>query len=465
MASYPKLKPAAQIEPEESMWAYFDMLGPTARDVGGDLPRLVGTVFHRSMEAAWPSMLATGRRLASEGPQSADGWEFEAAKTGNPWQVAFTARKGGEAAGLLYVSTLEKERTEAAAAAREARFAQAYGMADPAERMKAISQALVGEIVEDEKATELTDEYRNPSEVKRAGKVSVHVFKDGGELEFHDGFTQPLADVLDAVGKGDWCHGVIGEMRPTGDYEGVEPCESSLDRCSQMSAAVEALKVLGKAIDAAGFTRDVYARGREVASWSYTHFGEEAAARLAEAAQVSVYADSGFAAQHSWETVWEFWKDSVEVDLSSRAGQIAEAVAMLRDGGYVSMENRYDCNDMDDFAHVVMDGPNFGTLWLQTQNGRYGVRFHEKDGAFGHVTLARVGEGFGRSPLGIDPAEKGFLGAFQANPHRPEGPRKFLASLMGRFHDRTVRDINNIMLTLESVHCCLKEDLSAARKP
>jgi len=465
MTATPRLRPAAEIEPEESMRAYFERLRPGAGNVGNDLPRFVNTVFQRSMEAVWPSMLATGRQVSCKGPLEAGGWKFESVKTSNPWQVAFTARQGGSGGGLLYVANLDKERTDAAAACRNEAWKHVYAIPDLEERKAEIAKILMGEIIGDDRATQVTDEFRDPSEVARVEEVAVYAFKGEGSLEFYDGFAETLEGTVEAVGKGKWCHGLIGQCRPTADHLGIEPSDSSLDRTSQMAAAMESLRILSLAVEAAGFGKDVQERGRKVSSWSYAFFGDESDRHVSEAAQVAVYCDSGFAAQHSWEAVWEFWKDSVEMDLSARAGQIAETVSMLRDAGYVSMESRYDCNDLDDFAHVVMDGRGFGTLWLETQNGRYGIAFRQDGNSLSHLSMARVDEGFGRSPMGINPSAKGFLGAFEASAHPNANGRRYLSVLMGRLRDRTIRDINNILLTLESVHCCLEADPASARRP
>lgn len=459
MTSPQNLRPAARIEPEESMRAFFEGLKPGARDVGADLQKVVGTVVHRSVEAAWPSMLAIGRRLAESGPMVADQWRFEATETGNPWQVSFAARQGGADSGVLFVIDLVKERTEAALAARNALLAAATENADVSARRSALAKMLIDEIVADDAATAVTEQYRDPAGLTRARQVSVYAFKDKDALDFHDGYAEPLAATLEAAGKGAWSGGLVARCSPTPDHLAIEPREELSDRPPEMAAALGCLRVLSSAISAAKLEKEVRDRGRLVASWAYQHCSDEMDAHLAEAAQVAVYCDSGFAAQHSWETVWEFWKDAVEIDLTARVGEIHEIVAMLRDGGYVSMRKRYDCNDMDDHACVVMDDRKFGTLWLETPNGKYCVRFGQDSETLTHVALARVDKVLGRTPL-VLPMQSGFLGSFKAGPGR-----RYLADRMGRFHDRTVRDINNILLTLDSVHCCLKEDRAAARMP
>lgn len=461
----PKLAAARDCDPEASMASYFAAVGPHDKETGRDLSTLVSTMFQRTIESAWPSMLALGRLLKSGNRLHSRDWAFSTADTGNPWHVAFVAEDNA-GCGLLYVCGLEKERTQAATAREARRLEEARMIEDVAERRAAIARILVGSILVEDGSAAAEADYKAPSDVSSLDGVKVYAYRGSESPGFYDGFSTRLPELLSKAGKGNYVQGVIAECRPTKDRYGMEP-SGSVERCSQTAAVLSAMDTLYSGLDAAGLMKDVHARAKAVSDWQYPNFGSEANGHVTEAGQAAVYADSGFAGPTCFDVAWEFWKDTAETDLTRKINEIHEIIKMLRENGFVSYDFRYACNDMDDFAHVVMDSSRgFGTLWLETQNGRYAIRFRQDRDGLSHLVLARVEDGFGVTPIGIDENEPGFLGAFALSPFpADDGKRRMSSHMMGRFHDRTVRDVNNILLTLDSVHCCLKEDLRASMAP
>ena len=459
-----RTRPAKKTEPEESMREFFEMLSPNERDAGRYLSHLVTTMFNRSLEAAAPSMLKLGRRLSEE-PFSTRKHFFEQVTTENPWHVAFVAREELKGAGYLFVIELDKVKTPEAEAREQAEFAKFYSIEDPQERLRAISERLIGDILQEEKTLTLTSDFLDPALVSSVDLVKVYAFADdeGNKPAAYSDTAPTLAKVLESVSEGKWSHGTVGEFRPTKDHLELEPSDSS-NRIMSVSGALAALNALSDGFHALGLDNEVKSRGDIVAGWSYIHFGEDKDVRLAEEAQGAVYSDSGIAGPISFDVTWEFWKNVTEVDLSARAEQIAEVIDMLKEHGFTSLDNQYECNDMDDFGHVAMDGPKTGTLWVRTQNGHYGVRFADSGGHLTKLVMARVSEAdFGRAPLVIAQEGGGFLGSFDAVQAEGKWVPRFVTSRIGRFHDRTIRNINNVLLTLESMHCCLEEDLASER--
>lgn len=457
----PKLAAARDCDVEASMAAYFASRG--SADAAYGLSTLVSTMFQRTAEAAWPSMLTLGRRLEAGESMRSGNWTFEAVRTGDPWNVAFVA-EDESGCGFLYVLDLEKERSEARKAEVSARVEEARRIEDPEARRAAVAKALIDDILADEEAVAVGSDYKDPSEVSAVDKVRAYAYRGCEPASFYDGYSMTLPNLLDRIGGKEYAHGGIAECRPTKAVSGLEP-RGTTERCPQTAAVLSALGVLGSGLETAGLMGDVRARGGTIERWRYPNYGDEDNGKVIEAAQGAVCADSGFAGPTCADIAWDFWRSAVETDLSSRSAALGEVVAMLREAGHVSTETRYDCNDMDDFAHVVMDGRDgFGTLWMRTQNGEYGIRFRQTSDALDHVVLARVSSGFGTTPLGIGEDEPGFLGAFTPATKPPGGGvAPMVARKMGRFHDRTIRDINNILLTLDTIHCCLQAEMKANR--
>src|SRR5690606_26494884 len=133
----PKLKPAEECEAEASMHAFFDVTGTRFGSISHGLTELVTTMFHRSMEAAWPSMLSLGRGLEGREFHSRD-WAFRQAVTGNPWHVCFVA-ENADGCGYLYVLELEKEKSEAYRQKEAERFKEVYAIEDLDKRRAAIA--------------------------------------------------------------------------------------------------------------------------------------------------------------------------------------------------------------------------------------------------------------------------------------------------------------------------------------
>lgn len=462
----PKLKAAKDVEPDMSLAAYFSGLPRHKMDVGLELSDIITTVFHRSIEAAWPSMLTLGRRMQAGWTASAAGWTFRTVDTGNPWHVAFAAGKAGTDSGFLFTCVLEKERSAAFKEARAARSSGIMKNLDVAERRKLLATEIIGEIMEEEKALAFDPGlFRDPAEVEAVDQVKIHVFRGTDKPDFYDGNADRIEDLLPLVRDDSYSSGLVATCTPTDDRLDSEPSASASDRCSETATTLAALRVLETGLEQAGLLKAVYERSELVSSRRYLHFGDELSVHLAEAAQMAVYADSGFAGPHSFETVWEFWKDAAGFDLTRIAGKISETAAALVASGHGSREAGYECNDGRDHVFATAR-PSFTLLWLTTQGGKYGILVNRgPDGEPSHFSLSRIKDFFGKSAAAIDPEGAGFLGSFEAVLPGDDGLTRFGAVKMGRMTDRAIRDLNNILISLDSVHTCLKEDTRATARP
>jgi len=437
----------------------------------------------RSLEAAYPSILALGRRLRGGGV-SAGSWRVETADTGNPWQVALSATHA-HGWGFIYVTSLKIRIPEGRLALYAPDFdpekirseGLAQGMTGDELEMDIISAELMAEIGAKEKLfrSRTLPDGVDADLVDKVDGVLVAAFRSGDRRKGPvDGHLEEYVPTLDNIAKGAYVSGMIVKVRPDHLLEDGRPMfkgTTGID-LRHHSAAYEAMKALRNAFGATGLLDEVRQRGMEVADRDYeTVGGDLSDIALAEAAQGCVFQDGGLAAEITADTCANLWEIGLVRNFAERREELLTCIPMLARHGHTSRENEYQCND------------GRTCMWLPPQEGPIKVLMRNQHGTYGIeitngldpealpdeerlvLTLSRIGHpdlaeddfslpGIFNSPNLYRSAD--FLGTYSV-------ARDGACSIMIRphFSDRSIRDINGVTGLIETVAVCLEEDYGA----
>ncbi len=147
--------------------------------------------------------------------------------------------------------------------------------------------------------------------------------------------------------------------------------------------------------------------------------------------------------------------------LNDNLSDIVELPAMLLEGEHTSKEDIYSCNDGRTEAYVVD-----GVLFVETQNGKFKIEIDEEadTGRTAGLSFACTADTSYESPHLSDRINGGKLDL----QFRIAGPNDRESWLEGRpvtfegrpkFSSRTVRQFNDVLGAMSSIHCCLEDDL------
>lgn len=181
---------------------------------------------------------------------------------------------------------------------------------------------------------------------------------------------------------------------------------------------------------------------------------------LAMIGRAATYSDDGFAGPISNDVVFDLWMSSTQLGFSAHLEDMSYLIEHLPENGFISKDNQFACNDEDDRVHITQHGKG-GTLWLDDEGGQYAIQYQDgPDGQPAVFRLARVPESaFGKGGMGISTESEGYLCTFRKSEHDAS---IFLMEQPARLNDRNFRDINHIILQLETLQCNLEDDMVAS---
>jgi len=434
----------------------------------------------RSLEAAYPSILALGRRLRGGGASS-PGWRFEAADTGNPWQVAFSATHQ-DGWGFVYVTRLgidiPEGRLSEYAPDFDAEKIRAEGVAEGLDEDMIEMDVMTAGFMAEAKAKEKLIANRtlpagvDPHLCDDVDKVMVVAFRSAdGNMGPVDGHLQDYASTLDAIATDGYLSGLVVETRPDFLQENGEPLYKGTVGINlrHNAAAFPSMSVLRDAFDAAGMLDDVMKRGMKVAKRKYEEIAERRSAlALAEAAQGSVYQDGGLAGDIASDTCSRLWSIGLTRSLARSTAELRSCLAPLAEHGHTSRESEYECNDGRTCMWIAPQ-VSPAKILMRTQHGTYCVEITNVP----HVeavadmdrivlTACRIGDSglredaFDLRAIFNSPGlyrSEGFLGSYVIDEN---GTCSVL--IHPRFSDRAIRDLNGITGLIGTVAVCLDED-------
>lgn len=452
---------ASECEIDIELGKWHELLSESGKFSSHDLADFVRIAFQRSMDAAAQSLNKLAHILKDKALHSG-GWDFNAIEGGTPWDVMFSASSEKDG-GLLVHLQLRSEETEEAIARKQAKYAAATAGMAPEQVREHMASILIDEIMSKD-ATSITD-YKAPTEHSKVREVSIYGYSDGSEPSIFciDG-VQSLEDVVKTAVS----NSSIRSKLANSTISWSDELHGSADLYSSASV-LDAMKVISHGLDAANLLRETYSHGREIGLRRYPDYYSDKKRAIHQAAQAAVYADSGLGGPITWETAFEIWTTGIQHTFVELEEQLAEVIETLAEHGHNSIECEYSCNDLDNHAHVQLNNDGSGVLWLSGQNGRYGLRFHAGDYGTdkGLYVLSSVSNDvYGMGMTAVDEEFDGYLSTFKRMDfERLDGKPNFQIHRPARFSDRAIKDINNALMLVDTVHCCLRDDYSASLKP
>lgn len=463
------LTPGSKMEPETALMEYFSSQEGRSPGVLRNVTDLVSVIADRSFETVWPSALKATRSVADHDDPSMKMIRFN-----NPWKIGLAiAESPSEDCGYMFVFDINKVQTEAALARQTEEFKRARQEAKSAPHGKPFvsdkelfANALIKQILSEEKMVQRNDDYCDPDTVDSIDQVTLYAYGRHSRPDGYYGAVLPLEELLVDVEQQTWARGLAASYSPAGKKPHTDTYSSgSSARLSCISALFPAFHGLSQVIDAVGFNAEVRSRAREISNREYLFFGGPDKRLLAEEAQLSIRLDDGIPGAASKEAVEDYIESAIGWEITARSPQIREVIETLRERGHTSADTQYDCNDLDDFGYVVMKNSTEGVFWLRTQNGNYAITFSDKETSLTTINIHRIKEtSFGDMDALIERGCSEVIATSQARNTASGWEANYDSRVPNKISDRTIRGFNDVVDTIDSMDCCLKEEPSQTLK-
>lgn len=471
-----RLLPLKEINDHAFYRQYFAEYAATRQDSLADLSTVVDAAVMVAVETMWPTLLKFARQLKDH-PVEHDGWVLKSAETSDRWSSTFLIEEADTGAGYVFNLQVWDELTDEAKRRVEELSAAAYAaimaIEDDDERERRFEEYMFRKIsaksAEEQAILAAQASFRNPDDCHRLRQLICVAYKNGEAYpegqDPKDSFPKELSETLSG-GFGNYNSGEIFKFRPSIRMPGEVDAEFQAGKCiSDICAPITVLNMLSDVLMSLDLDEEIQTRGKTMDGTRYLSYSDDLNVVLTSLGVGSVHNNRGIVGERTMGTLIHFHNQAACADMSRRAETLAELVDYIRDGGHISPDNQYDCNDMDDFAHVVDRGNDGTTLYLATQHNQYRIDLvqAENGSAPKEITLTVVPDDDfnAKAP---QPGEAGFLAFFVLDDEDAETP-SYSAYDMGPFETAHVRALNDLFFSIESMHCCWEEDHADEASP
>lgn len=429
---------------------------------GEALSDMVKAAIPLSVDLSKHALRALALDLRSSSMEVGD-WRFEGLELQHRLHLAFTMAKEG--AGYLVVIKLFPDTTEEAAAKLNAfhrqrvdnlAAAKAEQGLEGADYEKAKWKFLFTDPIPEEDAVKKDPaSYKRTEDCLHVEEVLCVAFAPKGRAPEGRSVDEcaTLKEIL-ANGLKAYMPSKIFDLRPDMGFDrgwSKNPTLPTLADVRDFEAALVSLRIAGEAIRAAGLISKVSDFVSSRKETQYKFIGDEESSPTFEYAAASVVPE-GIVTDRTSEAVSAFWQLTAALDARQAASDIVSVAGTLAAKGHTSSKACYACNDDDDFAWVEEDHDGPAVIWLRGQNGSYRIETSISEGDLDALRLSRISRStFNGGSASLSSDEK-FICEFRAGGEGLE-PFEFEEMTM-----RRIRDVNNVLLTLGSVACCLEED-------
>ncbi|MEP3666543.1 MAG: hypothetical protein ABJN42_07395 [Roseibium sp.] len=254
--------------------------------------------------------------------------------------------------------------------------------------------------------------------------------------------------VQQPFGRDIWWKGCAFSHRPTSRY----PEDPSLEGWSTTKMGrgdefmgPEILSAVSEILKAEGLAPDVKAQNeshahRQLVGAAYTRW------RHFEELGIAAVRDSdGFLDAAALDQIAQVSALAAAQVFSHGMKDALDVIDRLEELGFNSPDNTYECNDMRDICHVE-DEDEIKRFHLRTEHGRYQMDVEETTGKI-QVSKNRLVGDF----MLMDRDDPSSLSEIWSG-------RDATDPLHIPYTMRMVRDLNNVILSLSSISCCLEED-------
>lgn len=462
------LDPLAMIDVDAAMAAFEEAaFGKPGIDHSGAFFDVASAAMQVSVEIAWPTIRRFAQKLRDEGPMTVGGWRFAPTTMSDAWQIGFTADHPTKPGGWLYNCVVEADESpeglEERHRYREKRKAEGATAAE-----------LIMESLDGERTTRTTHpEFFLPQdECQRVSDFWVCAYaSNGGYPDTYEGYgSDDLETIKGADFESGYIRGAVIHVDPSWklalDFGGArsDPDIPASSTASNPPAGFAAMDLLSGALRASGLLPMLQERAEHLSRTRYDQYGDRYRRTLYSIGAASAYRSSMIGIEHLTRALTEeVWAIAAAADATHGREDFAQAIRLLEAKGHVSTDAEYPCNDQRDFSFIERLEANRGILWVRTQHGQYRVDFTTDEKAMPiNLTVSAQHEPDDdydfefsyESDREVSPGDEDFLALFRWD----ESKGHFVSDHTGPFHIRTIKDLNNVLLTLRSVSCCLEGD-------
>jgi hypothetical protein len=461
-----KLPALGAIDPQTAADEYFANHVGKEQDATRRVTDVVDTSNVIAIDMMWPSILDAARRLPALGAIEFGDWRIRPIVTGvhsEAFVIEQILTSEGEAlhgngGGYVFHLKLERIMSEEGEKKIKELDREEIDSGDPAERRNRLVRSMfhpspARAAVEQDPANYLPKEFCTEVE-----EITCIAFKSktGRNPEGYDGydsFSDDLEKIL-ASGFEGYQHGEIFEYHPSrlspdGDESPSLPSSWGL---RNTAAAAYSMRTLSEALSALGYGADIAKRTQEHGDVHYLQYSREAGCLLRTIGAGAVFRDGGQFGEHAHAAAIGFLTRTATSDISRRMGELGELANYLEEGGHTTPDNEYECNDADDFGHIVGNDDGTRSLFIRTQHNQYRIDIVEEEGRIAGVSLGIIPEDQFDAPMPYV-GDKGFLGYFAAD---EDG--MIIGHNVDLLHMTRLLGFNDLAFTIESMHCCWEEE-------
>lgn len=454
-----------EIDGQAALARYSAIYDGSHGGAGEALTDMVKAAVPLSIDLTKHALRALALDLRSKSMEVGD-WSFEGLELQHRLQLAFTMTKEG--AGYLVVMKLFPDTTDEAAAKLNAFHRQRVENLSAAKAEQGLEGGdyekakwkflFTDRIPEEDAVRKDPSSYKSTEDCLHVEEVLCVAFAPKGkapEGRSVDGCAT-LKEIL-ASGFEAYLPSKIFEIRPEMSFDrgwSKNPSLPALADVRDFEAALCSLRIAGAGIRAAGLMPKVSDFVSSRKDTQYTFIGDDQSSPVFEYAAASVVPE-GVVTSRTSEAVSAFWQLTAALDARQAASDIVSVAGTLAAKGHTSSKACYACNDDDDFAWIEEDHDGPTVIWLRGQNGSYRIETSIVEGDLDALRLSRISRSTFNGGSASLSSDERFICEFRAGGEGLE-PFEFEEMTM-----RRVRDVNNVLLTLGSVSCCLDDDYSS----
>jgi hypothetical protein len=439
---------------------HFDRHVSEVQDATRQLTDVVDAVMVVAVDMMWPTILKASRMLG-ERTVEFEGWRLHGISTNVPYRTSFVLEPqfggGGYAFDLKLGREMTAEASERLHSVEEAiRLRIKEETSDVAEQRKRIAKWLFNPTPAETMITDDPESYLPAEHSTKVKNIVCCAFNTDGRNPPGYGGSEDYSKSLDetiAEGFDSYLGAKIFERGPS--WNMADPDFSTDRGVWDSSACIFVMRKLSDGLFAMGLSQDVWDRVEELGGLEYRYYCDDKRSLLKAIGAGAVIRDGGHVGEATFAAVHSFVGRSAAADISRRIQTIVELAAYLENGGHTSRDNRYDCNDGDDYGFVTADADGGRTLFLETQHNLYRIDLGavDQDGCLESLALAILPEdGYVQPAPG--PGDVGYLGHFIPDGHSGG----YMGCDMFGLESGAIRGFADLTFSVESMHCCWEEE-------
>lgn len=462
-----KLPALRDIDPRAAANEHFEKHAPQEQDAIRQLTDVVDAVMVVAVDMMWPTILKAARTLGDRTVEF-DGWRMRGVASKEQYHTTFVLEPQFGAGGYVFDLKLAREMTEDAdkrlhAVTEKVRERIREESSDVAEQRSRIAKWLFDPTPEETAINDDPSSYLPQEQSTTVKEIVCCAFNTDGQnppgYVASEGYSKSLDETL-AEGFDAYLGSKIFERRPSWNMN--DPDFTTDRGIRDSSACIFVMQKLSDGLFSMGLSQDIWDRVEELGGLEYRYYCDDGRSLLKAIGAGAVIRDGGHVGEFTYSAVNSFVGRSAASDISRRVDTIIELADYLENGGHTSRDNRYDCNDADDFGFVTAAAHGGRAMFIETQHNLYRIDLGavDPDRCLESLSIAILPED-GHDLPAPGPGDAGYLGHFVPDDHSGG----YMACDLFGLESPAIRGFADVTFSVESMHCCWEEEHGEEDEP